>query len=269
MLPRNIQYLLNLFSYCTFQVFRNYTADLSPFFSLANHLIQTQSNPIILADLEDSSITHRYFLTDKHYNKSKSVWALLKFQIHSSRIPCRILLTDFDSISKDIWINTEENGETDRKLWIISKLLRGLAGFRETPNFIIFQDSSFSEHLSQVLFLKLKSHYAVSSPYIWLSNSETFFFCKTCPSQFMSLSTEQLRSQKELELYWKEIHKNLHLAPVIHDAKSGASKTECVSNGGTTQCITFAYSLPSASGSIIALSTPGMGFHLQTNPLVM
>lgn len=57
-------------------------------------------------------------------------------------------------------------------------------------------------------------------------------FCKTCPAKFKSLFPEHLRNPKRLQLYWKEFHGNLHFAKVTHNAKSGVSKTTCVSSGG-------------------------------------
>lgn len=161
MLAENIQSLLNLFNFCTFQVFRNYSADLlSPSLSLSDHLILTQSNPIILENLDDTSFTnHRYFSFDVNNYKNKSV-----YQLAFNRSICRILLVDFDTISKDIWRNSGKV-ETGWKSWIIFGLLHGLGGFQETPNFIIFQDSHFSEQLLHVSFFAKGSHtFAVNSP---------------------------------------------------------------------------------------------------------
>lgn len=47
----------------------------------------------------------------------------------------------------------------------------------------------------------------------------------------MKLFRNHLQSLEELQLYWKKIHTNLHLAPIYIVAELGSSK-DCISNGG-------------------------------------
>lgn len=182
MLFQNISPLINLFSYCTFQIFRNHSADLiSPSWSLADHLILTQSNPIILENLEDYSfVNHRYFVMEASGFKNKSVIQHPKFE--SVRLSCHILLVDFQGVSTDIW----RNKGRIRNRWrtqVIHGLLKGLGGFRESPKFIIFQGFEFNSNHSdhQSFFKSYANVYAVKSPYIFLTHSGIFLFCKTCP----------------------------------------------------------------------------------------
>lgn len=227
---------MNLFSLCTYQVFRNHSADLhSPSLSLTDNLIVAQTNPIILENLGDSSfINHRYFLINETNQKNNSgVDHWLQFQTHSIRLHCRVLLTDFDGVTDNFAIGIKGQLNPNWKGLITRNLLHGLAGFRESPDFIIFQDSKFS--VLQQYFSWFANHsqeYSIPSQYIWLTTSESFLFCKTCPSQLMPLSLEHLKKIQILKLYWKEIHRNLHLAKVVHFSGAVVSKKRCILNEG-------------------------------------
>lgn len=224
MSAQSIQSLYNIFSFCTFKIFRNHSADLlpSPSGSLADYLITSQRHPITLENLEDSSfVEHRYFLVAEHF-ANKSAAHHFKLQ---SRHPCHNLLLDYNGVTNDLWRNREGTLLINWRGWITQRILRGLAGFRETPNFLIFQDFPTFYHNQYFSFFKRSSHtFAVTSKYIWLTNAEAFLFCQTCPSELMKLSQNQLISLKRLQLYWKELHKNLNFAQVVH---SGSGKTEC------------------------------------------
>lgn len=234
MLAQNIQSLLNLFSYCAFHLFRNHSSDLlSSSSSLADHLILTQSNPLILENLDSSFVYHRYFILKKsdYRNKSARVSQWYKFRLPTIRVPCHILLLDFNGISRDTWVDKKRRLRVNWKVFLLEGLLVGLGGWRESSNLIIFEDSYFSSQSTYFTFFTSVSHiYAVKSPYIFLTNSQILLFCKTCPTQLMELNSEQLQSSQELHLYWKQIHKNLHLAPVLH--APGPSKRYCISNRG-------------------------------------
>lgn len=237
MLPQNITALINLFNLCTLQIMRHHSSDLLSS-SLSNHLILTQSNPLILENLDDKSFSnHRYPLMEKNKDKVILASQLFKVQTHSTRLSCHILLIDFNT--KPISMPSQMENYNKRKTRIIIATLRGLSGFREYPTFILFQDFHFSLHHSHVVFFTRFSHtYPMKSPYIWLTASETLLFCKTCPTQFLKFSHNQLRSLKGLQLYWKKVHKNLRLAPVSHlAASSGSSK--CISNGGRKTTVYF------------------------------
>lgn len=191
MLPQTIQSIVNIFSLCTFKIFRNHSSDIiSPSLSLADNLIATQNNPLILKNLEDTSFTkHSYFVINTTLNQSRK-WFRLK--IHSVRLPCYVLLNDYNGVTNDVWMDGEGRLGTNWKYWIMRSLLKGLAGFRESPSFIIFE-------ASVECFVFFKDHsqeYSVSSPYIWVTNNETYFFCKTCPSQLVLLSDKQLEQTR-------------------------------------------------------------------------
>lgn len=235
MLPKNIQFLLNIFSYCTFQIFRDHTTDLFTSQSLSYHLISSPINPYTLENLEDRSfINHHYFLVKRtHYQaNSTSVWQSFKSQLRS----CRILLVDFNSISEDFWIDKEGQLGSHWKSWITHALLNGLGGFRELPSYIIFEDFNFFPNSPHVSLFRHRSHtYSIGSPDIWLTQSETLLFCKSCTTEFISLSKEHTKSLRELHLYWKEI---CILPPLFTQEDEGCLKLSALQmEGGTIPCI--------------------------------
>lgn len=187
------QSLIRLFSYCTFQLVRNHSADLSPSSSLADYLILTQSNPLLFGNMEATNLVNSSQKPHEndHQNKGSRVWQSLKARFRSIRyFTCHILLVDFDTVSQD-W-----NMNKTRKSVIMERLLKGIGQILETPNFIIFQESILSLHYVSD-FKHIFHTHSVRSPVIWLSLLESFLFCSTCPSQFTPLFPEQLETWRD------------------------------------------------------------------------
>lgn len=55
----------------------------------------------------------------------------------------------------------------------------------------------------------------------------------------MRLSRNELQNMESLQLYWTEIHKNLHLVPVIQWSPAQVSKTHCTSSNGRRTAFHF------------------------------
>lgn len=131
----------------------------------------------------------------------------------------------------DKWRDKRQRNKKGWKIAIIDRIFESLGATWESRNYFIFQELNFSSH--HFKFFKRDSHtYAINSPYIWLSNSESYLFCKTCPVQFIKFPRHQIQTRESLLLYFKQIHKNFHLAKVVHEVEKGVSKTVCRSQGG-------------------------------------
>lgn len=96
----SLQFQVRIFSYCTFHLFQNRSADLLlPSGSLADHLILTQSSPIILENLEETNLfNHGYLQAGENSS-------LYHFKFPFTRLSCHILLTALNDLSNESWIN--------------------------------------------------------------------------------------------------------------------------------------------------------------------
>lgn len=147
----------------TFQILsRNHSADLlSPSKSLSHQLIETQRNPLILKSPKDRTfLIHSYHsINQDNFTKNSISWWNHP-RIQSVRNTICVLLIDFNGVSKDVQSPD------------IRRILSRVAGFRETPTFIIFQDLDFSLHHKHFFFFQSHSHnYAVTSPFIFVTNT--------------------------------------------------------------------------------------------------
>lgn len=169
---------------------------------------------------------------------------------------------------------------------IISGVLRGLGAFRESPDFIIFQHFNLSWNQPHFSYFARTSHsYSVRSLYLILTHLESFLFCKTCSSPAIKLAAGQLQSLQLLRLFWKQIHKNLNSAPVMHNGARGFFKKLCTSSGGRksaehTICVCktlsqrYNYSIQIYSGQthtdeILGYALSGWGNREQVKALIL
>lgn len=120
-------------------------------------------------------------------------------------------------------------------MYVFIKLLIGIEKYGELPTFIIFQEFNYNSNRKYFEHLTSASEfYFGRPPYIFITTSEIFLYCKTCITELTKLRTENLRNLEVLQLYWKEIHGNLNLATVIDHSRNSVSHPNKVwnSNGG-------------------------------------
>lgn len=160
-----------------FKCFKTSADPLSPSSTLSDQLITAQSNPLIL---QSTSFGNRYFISNQSnlVNANTLWWEHSNFLIQFFRSPCYVLLIDFNAESKAVW--SSKKYDSSWKTCIIHQNLSRVAGFRESPTFIIFQDHEFffASRLYFHFFNRHSHEYAVTSPFIFLTDLGTFLYCK-------------------------------------------------------------------------------------------